>query len=495
MLLIGGGLFALSWLREGLGLPVLAVLATVTTWYIGDAFYNDYTNYHAKMFTPGVLAEAWLQVALFVATFLILTPLVHRSLNGRYLARTSTIRRLFFEGVSDGPFQLQIEKMFYGCVVVWLVLAVIAIFRLRDQIPYYFFPFLGEKADPWGRGRLGGGIDALLSLAGYFQIFTATAFGLTAAVAKNPKVRMLALIGCAVTWPYFIFDRVRNIILAVVMPGILAWSLLRVRGPWFKKAAILAVFFLVIQAWFAFVIANRSTGSIAAAVQDADVSLKEASKEAHHEGLNMFEELCWINSFLEQGSYKPNWGARYFAELANPIPRVLWPGKPMIGIDYAIARGQGGGGEAGDGGVNATVSTGMIGQGVVNFGPWLGTMFAAFLMSLWAATLARLDLCGERLGYIPLYALGLIITFNLGRDITFLTLYTFVFGAALAWWLERRNKGAARKDGRKVLTPEIGSRQSEARKRPVKSAPFSVTAPKDESQKTDHGSLPPASDC
>lgn len=31
----------------------------------------------------------------------------------------------------------------------------------------------------------------------------------------------------------------------------------------------------------------------------------------------------------------------YFAELMNPIPRVLWPGKPLIGIDYAIARGQG----------------------------------------------------------------------------------------------------------------------------------------------------------
>ncbi len=24
----------------------------------------------------------------------------------------------------------------------------------------------------------------------------------------------------------------------------------------------------------------------------------------------------------------------------NPIPRGLWPGKPLIGIDYAVARGQ-----------------------------------------------------------------------------------------------------------------------------------------------------------
>ncbi len=57
-----------------------------------------------------------------------------------------------------------------------------------------------------------------------------------------------------------------------------------------------------------------------------------------------------------------NTGARYFAELVNPIPRVLWPGKPLIGFDYAIARGQGWAGAAkGQGGIGATISTGMIG--------------------------------------------------------------------------------------------------------------------------------------
>jgi hypothetical protein len=41
------------------------------------------------------------------------------------------------------------------------------------------------------------------------------------------------------------------------------------------------------------------------------------------------------------------------------------------------------------------------------------------------------------LGRLPLYALGLILTFNLGRDITLITLYPFVFGAALLWWLDK----------------------------------------------------------
>jgi hypothetical protein len=55
----------------------------------------------------------------------------------------------------------------------------------------------------------------------------------------------------------------------------------------------------------------------------------------------MPEELAWINSFLDKGTYQINMGQRYWAELVNPIPRGLWQVKPLIGLDYAIARGQG----------------------------------------------------------------------------------------------------------------------------------------------------------
>ena len=92
--------------------------------------------------------------------------------------------------------------------------------------------------------------------------------------------------------------------------------------------------------------------------------------------------------------------------------------------------------DQGDGGVAATLSTGMIGQGVVNFGPVIGPAFAALLMSLWVAGLARLDLEGQKVGRIPLFALGLILTFNLGRDITLITLYTFIFGSGIVWALQ-----------------------------------------------------------
>src|SRR5215475_6864497 len=92
-----------------------------------------------------------------------------------------------------------------------------------------------------------------------------------------------------------------------------------------------------------YVISSRSQSvPVMTALRQNHFSLIQ-NESSHHDGLDMFEELCWINTFSEDGSYKPNWGQRYFAELVNPIPRSLWPGKPFIGIDYSIARGQAGG--------------------------------------------------------------------------------------------------------------------------------------------------------
>jgi hypothetical protein len=189
--------------------------------------------------------------------------------------------------------------------------------------------------------------------------------------------------------------------------------------------------------------------SIAEAFKTEGVQ-KEQVEEAHHEGLNMFEELCWINAFIQQGVYEPNWGQRYFAEIVNPVPRSLWPGKPMIGIDYAAARGQSGqqGADTDQSGVFATISTGMIGQGVVNFGRIFGPLAAALIMAMWAALLARQDLRGDELGRLPLLVMGLVLTFNLGRDITLITLYPFVFGMILVWWVKRKGASGRPRDSR-----------------------------------------------
>src|ERR1019366_7808557 len=246
LLLVAGGVWAATRVREGIGLPMLAVLGTVAAWYVGDALYNDYANYHVKIFAPDVLANAWWQVAWFVLVFLWLTPLIHRWMNARELHRSSQVLRLVQTGAEEPLFQLRLNQLFWGTTMVWGVLVVIACIRLGNEIPYYFFPYVDHKADPWGRDRIGTGIDSLLSLAGYLQTFVAAVFGLVAVLARNGSVRSLAMLGCFLVWPYYIFDRTRNAMLATMLPAVLAWVFIRLRSSLFTKATILAGLFLVI---------------------------------------------------------------------------------------------------------------------------------------------------------------------------------------------------------------------------------------------------------
>lgn len=443
-IIMAGVVWAIQRIRDGTGIPMLAVIATVAVWYVGDAFYNDYANSYYKIFDDDVLQNAWWEVAWFLVVFLVAVPFMHQWFNAGYLRNESGVLQLSRLGTVQPFLQKQLDVLFKACLIIYGILSLIAAVRLKGEIPYFFFPFLGYKAEPWGRERIGTGFDALLSFAQYVQLIVATVFGILAGVSHNPRTRFWSIVLCFVSWPYFLFDRTRNTILAVVIPGIFSWVFLRLRYGIWAKILVLAGCFLVLNGWMAFIIENRSYESIASAFSEKGFNLEEESK-VHHQGLNMFEELCWINTFIKKGTFEPDWGTRYFAELVNPIPRALWHGKPMIGIDYAVARGMGAqaGAAASSGGqanVYATISTGLIGQGVVNFGGILGPAAAALLMSFWVAVLARQDLQIWNLGRLPLYALGIILTFNMGRDITFITLYPFVFLLVALWWLERRRR-------------------------------------------------------
>ena len=435
LLLVAGFYWSAGNVRRAIGIPTCAVLVTVAVWYVGDALYNDYLNWHMLIFDSWVLAQAWWQVALFLGSFLLLTPYLHQKINHRYLRRPSQLIGFYRRGIEQAGFQRSLTIIFWFTFGIWIPLLGFAAWNFGDQFFDYLCPYFGKHPGPWvTSGKAGGAMDTLLALAGYFQIMVGAMFGVVAALSTNKNIRLLALAGVLFTWPYFIFDRTRKSILAIVVPGVLAWVFLRFRASRWIKATGLITALLLVNAWFGFVIGNRTEFSITQAFKESGFDFKKSSA-TKHEGLNMFEELCWVFQLTDAEIYKPNWGGNYVANLANPIPRSIWPNKPTIGLDYAIARG-GGGGDS-DTGVFVTLSTGLIGQGVANFGVYLGAPFAALLMALWACWLARLDLLGERIGFIPLYGLGLILTFALGRDITFLDLYPFVFGFGICWWLNR----------------------------------------------------------
>jgi len=432
MLLGIAGAYAWKLRDMGVGIPMGAVLGTVGAWYFGDALYNDYQRYVIEI-GPQYLDAAWWQVALFLAAFSFLVPVVHGVVNRKMLGERSQFIRLMDHGGIENPeFQRRLDVAMGLVVGVWLVLMVIALLRTNFDFLGLFAPYISGRAYPWARGRIGGDLDALLSFANYLQITLTSAFGIVAAVSKNPRTRMLALFCFVLMFPGFLLGRARNVMIATFLPGLLAWVFLRVRGGIFVKVGILVVSFLVVEGWMRFVIDTRGGADISQVVRQLGIGgvvQRVDEIETEHKGLNMFGELGWINKFLDQGTYVINYGQRYLAELANPIPRGLWKDKPEIGIDYAIARGQlFAGAAAGQAGVGATISTGMIGQGVTNFGTFFGVLASALIMALWVAILARQDLKGEKMGRMLLFFIGCVLTFNLGRDITLMTLYPFLFG-------------------------------------------------------------------
>jgi hypothetical protein len=424
--------YSFSLRNASVGLPMLVVVGTVAAWYFGDALYNDYREYALSLGTDK-LDLAWWQVSLFLVAFCVFAPFTHRRMNKKLLGGESHFLALFHRGgLENMDFQQRITAANGILTGAWMGLMSIAMLKTNFDFMGMFFPFISGKAYPWARGRVGGGFDALLAFGSYFQIMLTASFGVVFALSKNPRTRTVSGVLWCLSAPWFFLDRTRNTMLAVLLPGLITYVFLRVRVNLAMKIVVLCLAFSVVEGWMRFVIQARSEANIAHLFQQvgvAGVTERLRTSSTKHAGLNMFEELALINAFIEDGRYQVNNGARYFAELVNPIPRALWPGKPMIGIDYAIARGQGwsAAGER-QAGVGATISTGMIGQGVVNFGPFFGVLAAALLMGLWCALLARQDLKGDRTGRLLLYMMGLVLTFNLGRDITLITLYPFVFG-------------------------------------------------------------------
>jgi len=214
----------------------------------------------------------------------------------------------------------------------------------------------------------------------------------------------------------------RSHFLAVILPFIVTY-LFYGRHPLVIKFAVLAVAFFCLDHGFKLVTAFRGTGFRDLLAAEHPYELVD--EDLRQSGLNMIQELCFANAYIGSGAASPAYGGRYLNELLNVVPRVIWPSKPLIGIDYAKWRGLED--PNSDLGVSATISTGMIGGGILNFGPFFGPMAAGIIMALWTGVLIRWWQQRNSLLRLMLFMLGAGLTFNLGRDITLLVLWPVIF--------------------------------------------------------------------
>jgi hypothetical protein len=396
--------------RDSSGITV-AVYVTVFAWYFVDPFINPEQYDYLP---SSSLGQSYGQVVLFLIGFRVFTPVAIR-----------WILRWRSSGVFDT--RLTPEQMLIGAAVVWLVLFIIGIARMGGDVMGAVFPLDG-RAGPtmWGRGAVESSASAfLISFAGY--VFNAvTAFlGVLVFFQRSIAWRLLAGAMFAITLPYFFLEGARSHFLAAVMPFILTY-LFYGRHLLILKLVILAIAFFCLNEGFKFVTVFRLGGFRDVLASENPYELM--GEDERPTGLNMIQELCFVNVYLDTGGGSPAYGVRYLNELLNFIPRAIWPSKPMIGIDYAKWRGfESVDSEEGELGVNTTVSAGMIGGGVLNFGQTLGPVAAGILMALWTGLLIRWWEQRKSLLRLVLFMLGVGLTFNLGRDISMLVIWPVIF--------------------------------------------------------------------
>src|SRR6476646_1333792 len=393
--------------RDSFGITV-GVYVTVFAWYFVDPFINP-EQY--DFLPPSSLGQSYGQVVLFLIGFRVFAPVAIRWIVGRR---------------SSGVFDVRLtpERILIASGALWLLLFIIGIARMGGDVMGAVFPLDG-RAGPtmWGRsGVESSGSGFLISFAAY--VFNAvTAFlGVLVFFQRTTAWRLLAGAMFAITLPYFFFAGARSHFLAAVLPFILTY-LFYGRHLLILKLAILAIAFFCLNEGFKFVTAFRLGGFREVLTSENPYEL--LGEDSTQSGLNMIQELCFVNTYLETGNGSPAYGARYLNELLNFIPRAIWPSKPLIGIDYAKWRGFES--DEGDLGVNTTVSSGMIGGGVLNFGQFFGPVAAGILMALWTGLLIRWWEQRKSLLRLVLFMLGAGLTFNLGRDISMLVIWPVIF--------------------------------------------------------------------
>ncbi len=411
--------------RDSFGITV-GVYVTVFAWYFVDPFINPEQYDYLP---SSSLGQSYGQVLLFLIGFRVFTPVA-----------TRWILRQRSSGVFD--IRLTPEQILRGVAVLWLLLFVIGIARMGGDVIGAVFPLDG-RAGPtmWGRGAVESSASGfLISFAGYMFNAVTAFLGVLVFFQRGTSRRLLAGAMFAITLPYFFFAGSRSHFLAAVLPFILTY-LFYGRQLLILKLVILAIAFFCLKEGFKFVTVFRLGGFREVLASESPYEL--LGEDERTTGLNMIQELCFVNAYLETGGTSPAYGARYLNELLNFIPRSIWPSKPLIGIDYAKWRGfESEDGEEGEVGVNTTISSGMIGGGVLNFGQILGPVVAGILMALWTGLLIRWWEQRKSLLRLVLFMLGAGLTFNLGRDISMLVLWPVIFGYCFVrlteMWATRR---------------------------------------------------------
>lgn len=396
-------------IREKWAVPALMVYLTVFGWYTMEPIESPET----MAFSDEAISGAFFSVFIFLASFRFLCSLMSSVMAPRQR------REIDYN-------ELPADRVFAITAMLWFGLLLIGIWRMEGDVLATLLPLKArEGATMWQRaaGAAAGRFGFAVSIAGYVYVLTLALFGMLLPLLKTRRLQFFCVTLIIISWPYAFLQGSRNITLAVFVPMVFSFVFFS-RAKLLPKIAIVLSSGLFIEWALRQIITYRNVGF------DYTGEVQQQS----HLGLNMASELVYCVEFINTGVMEEKWGVGLLTEFSNFVPRFMWPDKPLLGIDYAIARGFSG--SASDIGVNATIATGIIGQGVLDFGPLLGPIVMAAIIALWTGFLARLQAQGT-VPRVCLFLVGMGLTFNLGRGFSMLVLWPMIFAYVIVVLLER----------------------------------------------------------
>jgi hypothetical protein len=419
-------------------IPALLIYCNAFFWYFLEL---KYSSQQYLDFSSEIIALTYLEVIIFLVFFRLLINPVSRALVPRDKKDTSA---------TPSFIEIRPDKLLSFTFIIWFMLLIYGLKRMGWNISDALFP-LGGRANykfMFATGALNlTFLESVTAFANYLYTFICSLFGILLPLQRRGITRVFNLTLIIITWPYFALTGTRNLLVAVSLPMIFSYVLFS-KSRFRKKVIVIVIFAILVNHACNIMLLNRNYGFYeyfgkqeVAGRDNLLVSKEDRAKEVNsmfEQGFNMAGELMWINYFLQSGSLKINYGSDYFDNLVNFIPRSFWPNKPKIGLYYAALRGFSD--EKSNIGVNTTLSTGFVGEGVIAFGAFFGPIFSALLMALWAGFLSRLWYQRNNIMRFMLFLVALGSTPNLGRNFSILVLWPTIAGYLVIRLLEYKLK-------------------------------------------------------
>ena len=134
----------------------------------------------------------------------------------------------------------------------------------------------------------------------------------------------------------------------------------------------------------------------------------------------MFQVLLYVVR-AEKQELALQYGFTYFTQIVNPIPRAVWPGKPVGDAGLILARAVGAVDRNGE--PTMTVSPGFLGEAYLNFG-FLGLLIIPAVAGVIVRAWDELwPIASTVFPAFLVYAMGLAAILASGRSFNFSTFY------------------------------------------------------------------------